>query len=157
MTSTPDSSTAVQSSVGDTSNQLPILSAIQEGDQQMDDPELEFSGNDDEDHLGVDMEDTLPSGRCSSTLPPPIKERSIRGNVNNNSANLTAALHAVNNHQNSIKTGPAWSNREPLSQVDVDTQKPATEVSNIKLKFTRMPYFCNMSKRPPILSISVGV
>ena len=107
-------------------NQLPILSAIHES-ENMEEPELDFSGNDDEDHLGVEMEDDgdVASGRCS-TLPPPIKERgSINRNVNN-SANLTAALHAVNNHHNSIKTGPAWSNRPPLSQVD--TQKPATEV-----------------------------
>ena len=107
-------------------NQLPILSAIHES-ENMEEPELDFSGNDDEDHLGVEMEDDVDvaSGRCS-TLPPPIKERgSINRNVNN-SANVTAALHAVNNHHNSIKTGPAWSNRPPLSQVD--TQKPATEV-----------------------------
>ena len=111
---------------GEQPNQLPILSAIHES-ENMDEPELDFSGNDDEDHLGVEMEeDGVASGRCS-TLPPPIKERgSINRNVNN-SANLTAALHAVNNHHNSIKAGPAWSNRTPLSQVD--TQKPATEVS----------------------------
>ena len=112
---------------GEKPNQLPILSSIHEG-EQMDEPELEFSGNDDEDHLGVDMEDGGISGRCSSTLPPPIKERnSVRGNVNM-SANLTAALDAVNNHHESAKAGPAWSNRQPMSQVEVDTQKPATEV-----------------------------
>ena len=114
-------------SEGEQPNQLPILSAIHEV-ENMDEPELDFSGNDDEDHLGVEMEeeDGVASGRCS-TLPPPIKERgSINRNVNN-SANLTAALHAVNNHHNSIKAGPAWSNRPPMSQVD--TQKPATEVS----------------------------
>lgn len=132
MTSSAEEIAVVRSSGGEISNQLPILSAIHEG-EQMDDPELAFAGNDDEDHLGVDMEDTVASGRCSSTLPPPIQDRSNGGNVNM-SASLTAALHAVNNHQNSIKTMPTsisgggWDNRQALSHMTVDTQKPATEV-----------------------------
>ena len=126
---------------GEKDNQLPILSSITEG-EQMDEQELNFSGNEDDDEntdqLGVGLDDTLVSGRCSSTLPPPIAERSsIRGGTVNNSANLTAALHAVNNHHSSITAGPAWSNRPPIS---VDTQKPATEVSFIILKFQNRGY-----------------
>ena len=121
---------------GEKVNQLPILSSIREG-EQMDEQELNFSGNEDdddnEDHLGVGLDDNLASGRCSSTLPPPIAERSsIRAGSVNNSANLTAALHAVNNHHSAITTGPAWSNRPPLS---VDTQKPATEVFYFNYEF----------------------
>ena len=130
MTSTSEDTAVSKNNIeGENANPLPLLSSIQEV-EQMDDQELNFSENEEDDenqdHLGVGLDDTLASGRCSSTLPPPIAERnSIRGGNVNNSANLTAALHAVNNHHSSITTGPAWSNRPPIS---VDTQKPATEV-----------------------------
>ena len=131
MTSTSEDISVSKNNVeGENSNPLPLLSSIQEV-EQMDDQELNFSENEEDDdnqgHLGVGLDDTLASGRCSSTLPPPIAERnSIRGGNVNNSANLTAALHAVNNHHSAITAGPAWSNRPPIS---VDTQKPATEVT----------------------------
>ena len=127
MTSSAERITVVKSPEGEKPNQLPILSSIHEG-EQMDDPELDFGGNEEEDHIGVDIDDPAASGRCSSTLPPHIHDRNNSGK-NNLSANLTAALNAVNNRQNSIKithssmNGGNWGNRQAL-----DTQKPATEV-----------------------------